>query len=387
MAKTLIVEGWRFLPHSYAVVNQWQLLALKRRGDIEIKFVDTPYYNPKWQRHTGLFDKVEEDLLKSIPTARAGESADVNLRVTFPYNFAPSSSSQTLVFGTLEHQAVVPGMIGTAEAYEQARQGNTEVKVVTPSRWSADGFKTAGFGPERLLIIPHGVDTRIFCPMPEERDRVRRRLLLRPDDFVFLTVGAMTGNKGMDLLARAFGKVQRKYRHARLLLKGIDTLYNSKGMLFSTLETLLATEKQVTKQRIVQNMRYVGAPYSFREMALLYQAADAFVSPYRAEGFNIPALEAAACGLPVICTSGGPTDDFVTDAFARKINSRKIAVTSEGCACYQLDPDVEHLTALMMSAIEDIAWRKSALVAGPAHMSANYTWDMVADKLIRRLWV
>ncbi len=35
MAKTPIVEGWRFLPHSYAVVHQWQLLALKRRGDVD----------------------------------------------------------------------------------------------------------------------------------------------------------------------------------------------------------------------------------------------------------------------------------------------------------------------------------------------------------------
>ena len=82
----------------------------------------------------------------------------------------------------------------------------------------------------------------------------------------------------------------------------------------------------------------------------------------------------------------GPTDDFVTDAFARKINSRKTAFTSEGCACYRLDPDVGQLTALMMSAIEDIAWRKRALAAGPAHMCANYTWSIVADKLIHQLW-
>ena len=382
MAKTLIIEGWRFLPHSYAVVNQWQLLALKRRGDVEIKFVDMPYYNPKWQRHAGLFDKVEEDLLNSIPTARPGECADVSFRITFPYSFTPSSSSRTVVFGTLEYQVVIPGMIATVEAYEQARQGNTEVKVITPSRWSAAGFKTAGFDPERVFIIPHGVDTGIFRPKPEERDGIRQQLLLGPDDFVFLAVGAMTGNKGMDLLARAFGEVHRKYPHARLLLKGIDTLYNSKAMLFGTLEALLASEKQ----RIVQNTRYIGAPFSFRGMALLYQAADVFVSPYRAEGFNIPAVEAAACGLPVICTRGGPTDDFVTDAFARKINSRKTMFISEGCACYRLDPDVEHLTALMMSAIEDIAWRKRALAAGPAHVRANYTWDILADRLIHRLW-
>jgi glycosyltransferase involved in cell wall biosynthesis len=381
MAKTLIVEGWRFLPHSYAVVNQWQLLALKRRGDVDIKCIDVPYYNPKWQRQGGLFDRVDEDLLKSIPIARPDECADVSLRIAAPYDFTPTSSNQTVVFGTMENQVVFPGMIATVEAYEQARQGNTGVKVMTPSCWSADGFKAAGFGPERLFIIPHGVDTGTFRPMPEERNRIRLQMLLEPNDFVFLAVGAMTENKGMDLLARAFVEVHRKYPHARLVLKGIDTLYDSKGMLFRTLETLPVTEKQ----RIRVTMRYNGAPLSFREMALLYQAADVFVSPYRAEGFNIPALEAAACGLPVICTRGGPTDDFVTDAFALKINSRKTVLTYEGRPYSRLDPDVGHLIALMMLAIEDVAWRKRALAAGPAHVRANYTWDIVADNLINRL--
>jgi glycosyltransferase involved in cell wall biosynthesis len=381
--KTLIVEGWRFLPHSYAVVNQWQLLALKRRGDVEIKFVDVPYYSPKWQRQGGLFGREEEDLLQSIPIARPGECADVSFRISYPYDFTPSPSAQTAVFGTLEFQAVTPGYIATVEAYEQARQGKTGVKVITPSRWSADGFKTAGFGPERLFIIPHGVDTGTFRPMPEKRNRMRPQMSLGPDDFVFLAVGTMGENKGMDLLARAFGEVHRKYPHARLVLKGIDTLYDSKGMLIRTLETLPVTEKQ----RILVNMRYSGAPFSFRDMALLYQAADVFVSPYRAEGFNIPALEAAACGLPVICTRGGPTDDFVTDAFALKINSRKTVLTHEGGApCYRLDPDVGHLTALMMSAIEDTAWRRRASAAGPAHVCSNYTWDIVAENLIQALW-
>ena len=39
--------------------------------------------------------------------------------------------------------------------------------------------------------------------------------------------------------------------------------------------------------------------------------ADAYVTPYRAEGFNLPALEAQTCGTPVIATHGGATDDFL----------------------------------------------------------------------------
>ena len=47
------------------------------------------------------------------------------------------------------------------------------------------------------------------------------------------------------------------------------------------------------------------------QMAALYNLADAYVTPYHAEAFNMPALEAAACGVPLIVPRGGPTDDFV----------------------------------------------------------------------------
>jgi len=118
-------------------------------------------------------------------------------------------------------------------------------------------------------------------------------------------------------------------------------------------------------------------------MAMLYQAADTYVSPYRAEGFNLPVLEAAACGIPIICTRGGSTDDFVTDDFARRIESRKVSSQLNDQEIWRLEPDLEHLIALMVSAIEDAAWRKRAGEAGPLHAAANYTWDCAVDQLIR----
>ena len=132
-------------------------------------------------------------------------------------------------------------------------------------------------------------------------------------------------------------------------------------------------------------MTYVGDSLSHQDMAMLYQVADAYVSPYRAEGFNLPVLEAAACGIPIICTRGGPTDDFVTGEFARRIESRKSVTAIDGRHASGLDPSLEHLIVLMTSAIEDSLWRKHAAEAGPRHVRASYTWDCAVDTLIRKL--
>ena len=120
-------------------------------------------------------------------------------------------------------------------------------------------------------------------------------------------------------------------------------------------------------------------------MALLYQAADIYVSPYRAEGFNIPVLEAMACGIAVICTAGGPTDDFVNEASCRKIQSKKLPFTVGDEELSLLQPDVEHLIDLMISAIEDDSWRRRAADAGPLHVRTYYTWKIAVDMLVKKL--
>ena len=380
--KSLIVEGWRFLPHSYAIVNQWQLLALLRRN-IALKVVDVPFYRPSWQTQTGLFEPTAEQALRSIEIAQPAESADVTLRVFYPFTFSPSRSRLTAVFATLEQQLIRKDHLSDLREYEQLGRGPppANVKAVTPSQWSAEGFYRAGFDRDQVLVVPHGVDTATFHPLPDIRNDMRSRIPISDGEFVFLSVGAMSGNKGIDLLLRGFTQVCRKFPHARLLLKGMDHLYDSRGLLLKGIRTLSAGDQQV----ILDRMTYVGESLSHQAMAMLYQVADAYVSPYRAEGFNLPVLEAAACGIPIICTRGGPTDDFVTDEFARRIESRTSVIAIDGRHASRLDPSLEHLIDLMTSAIEGSLWREHAAEAGPRHVCASYTWDCAVDTLMRKL--
>jgi len=381
--RSVIVEGWRFLAHSYAIVNQWQLLALARRPDLVVRVMDVPLYGRRWQTQEGLFEPRAEQALRSMDTAGPDESADVTVRISFPFDFSPSRSRQTAVFGTSESQVIRKDQLPNLQAYERLQRTPPppEVRVITPSRWSAEGFYNCGFKTEQVLIVPHGVDTDTFRPMPDFRSHIRSKIPIAEGDFVFLSVGAMTGNKGIDFLLRAFAEVSRKFPHARLVLKGMDPLYKSKALLHRSMQILSAEDRQ----RVMERTSYFGASFSNRKMAMFYQAADAYVSPYRAEGFNLPVLEAAASGIPIICTAGGATDDFVTDAFARKIESKKSPGRYKDQDIWWLEPRLEHLIVLMASAIEDKSWRERAAQAGPAHVGANYTWDRVVDTLVGKL--
>lgn len=384
LARKLVVEGWRFLPHSYAMVNQWQLLSLLRRPDVELTIRDALIYGGDWSQQEGLFEPDEERVLKSLPIAQSDEKADLLLRLSFPLDFAPSEARRTAVFGTMEDQTVHKGLCADFRMYDRLRRGMAppEVLAITPSRWSAEGFYKAGFGQDQVLIVPHGVDIRTFRPLPGLGDQVRKRMALQKDDFVFLSIGAMTPAKGIDLLLEAFARVSRKLPQARLVLKGMNPLYDSRDRLLKMMRQLSATDQE----RVASRTRYYGSSLSNRKMALLYQSADAYVSPYLSEGFNLPVLEAAACGLPVICTGGGSTDEFVTEAFARKIQASKVSIKSREHEHVRLKPDVGHLTSLMMSMIEHASWRRAAAAAGPAHVQANYSWDHVVDRLVRGLW-
>ena len=374
----LVVEGWRSLSHSYAIVNQWQLLALMKRPEIDLRIKDLPFLSETWRKQTGLFSHQSDRLIREIKQVRADFTPDVTWRVTFPYDLTPATTGRTLVYGTSEHR-IVPRSYLTATSNLGEALADPSVTITTPSRWSAEGFRRLGFGDDRIVIIPHGIDPKLFRPRPDKRAEMRKKLGL--SGFVFLSAGAMTANKGMDVLLKAFAVVAERRADVRLLLKGADRLYPSQQLLRQTMGSLPRSQANLIVQRLV----YGGEALSMEQMSTLYQAADAYVSPYRAEGFNLPVLEAAACGVPIICTRGGSTDDFITDAFALRINSKLRSVPIDEQTGDALEPDLDHLIALMDRIVDDGAFCEAASKSGPSHAAEHFTWDRAMKKMMPAL--
>ncbi|MEG4446613.1 hypothetical protein QUB47_32800 [Microcoleus sp. AT9_B5] len=108
----IIVEGWRFICHSYGVANQFQLLEMharrsypvgdRPRGKIDLFHRDMPYIDAAWETKMSLFDRPNETLLGSIKSPAVNQSADVTLRMYCPRDFSASTSAQTWVFAATE---------------------------------------------------------------------------------------------------------------------------------------------------------------------------------------------------------------------------------------------------------------------------------------------
>ena len=372
----LVVEGWRFLPHSYALVAQSHCLCLARQHDIALRFVDLPFYDPAWKTTPGIFSAADEDLLRSLRPPEDGFAPDATftLRPERP-DFTAPRTGRRFSFATAEFRVLAPQ---NASGFASAAEVPSSVEVVTPSRWAAVAYQRFGFATERVHVVPHGVDPAVFRPDETSR-RAMRASLGVGDAFLYASAGAMTWNKGLDLLLAAFARVLETHPEARLLLKGADALYPSRDMVSEVLGNLGARDRSAVTKRLI----YEGRTFSAKVMADLLRASDCYVSPFRAEGFNMPVLEAMACGVPVVCTEGGPTDEFTDPAFAWRIRSRLEPRRLADCEGEALEPDLDHLVELMRVAASGEDRTRGALAA--AHVRERFTWDAVTETLRARL--
>jgi glycosyltransferase involved in cell wall biosynthesis len=256
--------------------------------------------------------------------------------------------------------------------------------MITPSKWSEEGFLNAGFTSDQIEVVPHGVDLSIFRPLdPNLREHFRNLLGANKDSFIILSIGAMTTNKGIDILLDAYLQLKPRYPQIRLVLKDQSNLYSFSAM---DVVQIYCKERGVdpsssAMSQIFSDIFLVSENLNFDQLNSLYNAADCYVSPYRAEGFNLPPLEAAAAGVPIIVTKGGSTDDYVDPSFALQIESKKIFQDGK----YFLEPKVgslvEKIEALILKKDSQLNSENARLF-----LEKNFSWTMVTQKLFNVLF-
>jgi glycosyltransferase involved in cell wall biosynthesis len=176
---------------------------------------------------------------------------------------------------------------------------------ITPIAMSQFGFKWMQDFKLDPLYVPHGVDTNLFKPRPEIRDKVRDELGIPRDAFL---VGMVAANRASPILPRkgfsqafdAFAQFASKHKDAWLYVHA-DATEGQKGIDLDVLAKALKTMIDFPLEHIrfpPLDTWKLGFPKA--GMANLYQAFDVLLNPSLGEGFGIPIIEAQASGVPVI---------------------------------------------------------------------------------------
>jgi glycosyltransferase involved in cell wall biosynthesis len=357
------------------MVNQNQLLELSK-SHFDLYHNDLPFYNPNWNvviNGSGFGDK-NLQTLNEIPSLDTDSfPADITYRISFPYRLYEAKNSKLFVFGTSELQSI-HGFVYENELNRGLE--NSDLRIITPSNWSKEGFLNAGFDSDRVFVIPHGVSS-LFSPLRQERkEEFRKALRCTNDEFLLLSVGAMTSNKGIDLLVVAYAKLKSKYPHLRLVLKDSSNLYGIKAK-----DIFLYVQKQypfLLTQEIYNSIIFISDNLTQNQLNGLYGACDCYVSPYRAEGFNLSPLEAASSGSLIVVTDGGSTDDYFDNSFGLKIQGNRVSNGSDG---FFIEPNTESLLEQITLAIEGKVNTRDPVKA-QKYLRENFSWESVTQKLI-----
>jgi len=146
---------------------------------------------------------------------------------------------------------------------------------------------------DRVAVVPCGVDTALFRPLDQEK---ARRELGLPFGKILLFVGRIEPIKGIDLLLQAMAELRSSPDLPSGPFPNLILVGGAEGM-----DALKALAK---RWGLDPWLLFLGSK-PHRSMPLYYAACDALVIPSRYESFGIVALEAAACGRPVIATRAG----------------------------------------------------------------------------------
>jgi glycosyltransferase involved in cell wall biosynthesis len=312
----LLVEGWIHYPHSYSLVNIFQLLNLDRDIIKELYFKELPPYNSAWKKvnlvEKGILTHDQYDKIASIKPWN-GQEIDVVYRIGTPLFLNVENDAPVVLFYTAEFQSMKHLLYegGTLDSLcDKVKEG--KMILTTPSQWSAQAPLQKGIEP---FIIPHGIDSSSLYPDKKGADVLKENLGIPKDAKTLLSVGAMTGNKNIIDVLRTMYKLSLTRDDVYLVLKGTDELYGSRQFVNDAVRVLMKEDAISSLQwrKICESGRfiYIEETLSKDEMRSLYSLADIYMAPYLAEGFCMPVLEAMACGAPCIVTQGGPTDDFI----------------------------------------------------------------------------
>jgi len=361
--------SWAGIIHGYSGYAKANREILKRAiASVKIGFAfDSPW-------NAGEKDPETLKLLKSLRSSRIDSRAP---QITFLPPRSESRPGRRIIYTMMETEKVHPDMVHIMNLQYH--------ECWAPTEWNAGTFKRSGLTiPVR--VMPLGIDPEIYSPKVAPAMQKALRLTGRtagqyevPSGFLFIYVCQPTFRKGIEVVIEAFGRAFSDDSEAGLIIA--STAHSG---------TMFTPDSSVSSR-----IWLLDAPVSERALAGIYKACKVYVCASRGEGWNLPMMEAAGVGLPVIVPKTSAHCDLVpeeegfffspdhTRVFE---NAKEISGWFDGIAFPDFG-EKSHAELIRIMRMVKTGYR-SAQAVGFRYMETvrtKYTWDLAAQKVVGRI--
>ncbi|QGK71678.1 D-inositol-3-phosphate glycosyltransferase [Allosaccharopolyspora coralli] len=216
-----------------------------------------------------------------------------------------------------------------------------------------------GADPDTIATVPPGVDLDVFTP--GDAREARAKLGLPQDAHVLAFVGRIQPLKAPDVLLRATGELLRRRPELRDRLV-VPVVGGPSGTGLEHPESLHELARSLGIDDVVRFL----PPRSGADLTAVYRAADAVVVPSHNESFGLVALEAQACGTPVVAARvGGLAVAVDHDTSGLLVDGHDPGRWADALQRIVLDPDL-----------------RSRLARGTTTHAEPFSWQRTTEALL-----
>lgn len=259
-----------------------------------------------------------------------------------------------------------------------------------PTEWQRKCTIEQGYPESRIKVVPEGVDGHTFYPATnpvsvEMRKQLYRKYNIPENNFSFMIFGRWDYRKSVTEMIRAFNEEFKRDDNVVLILSADNPF---------PVDKLKTTEERL-KHYNLENPKIKVLHFPPKEEYIQWlKSGHVFLSCSRAEGWNLPLIEAISCGIPSICSDWGAQLEFA-DGISYKVNvpnekapQQVFLLGDNNDLGVWGEPDFDHLKQVMRNVYNEYSSARSRAVKLSDNVRDRFTWDnaaKIAEKNVKEL--
>jgi glycosyltransferase involved in cell wall biosynthesis len=295
-----------------------------------------PYFS--WAKLKGLVEKIDVIHLMSHWTIINAIIYLLARQLNKPYTFCPAGALH--IFG---RSALLKNLYNLFIGKNLIKNASQCIAITNLEK---NDFLDFNVQEELISVIPNGIDEKDFCPNIEASNAFKNRFGLQKAPYI-LFMGRLNLIKGPDILLKAYIKISLEFPTLHLVFAGPDEGLGDQ------------LRKEIKKASLESRIHLIGYIEGYDKVGA-YTGAEFLVVPSRREAMSIVALEAGACGTPVLLTTECGFDEVkevgckVVPPIANELYNAMVSMLSSSKSLKALGNDLRNLI------LDRYPWQKTA---------------------------